>query len=300
MGKTMILFLILILLSSIVIAVNYDYIYNPYTAKQDRSNSLNQSGLNISGNLPWSDLYDYPVACPEGTTITQLNDSVTCTEFNQGIQNSSAWNRSGTNVFLANSGDKVGIGTTTPTHELNVVGDANVTENLYIGGNLYSNYSYSKNQVSQFHRVATATAASTDTWYNITFDLEIDDETISDWYKLTDSNSSITINGFDGIIRVQGCIHPYNNDVGNQEASFYARVLVNGIEGRCLQRADSKSFKSSGISTLDVIGTVVVEDGDVITYQWRTTNTNIQLEGDAVFDNPVAASLNFERLSDLD
>jgi len=139
-----------------------------------------------------------------------------------------------------------------------------------------------------------------DTWYNITFDLEIDDETISDWYNLTDSNSSITINGFEGIIRVQGCIHPYNDDVGNQEASFYARVLVNGIEARCLQRADSKSFKSDGMDTLDVVGTVVVEDGDVITYQWRTSNTNIQLEGDAVFDNPVAASLNFERLSDLD
>jgi len=67
-----------------------------------------------------------------------------------------------------------------------------------------------------------------------------------------------------------------------------------------LQRADSKSFKSDGIDTLDIVGTVVVEDGDVITYQWRTSNTNIQLEGDAVFDNPVAASLNFEKISELD
>ncbi len=199
------------------------------------------------------------------------------------------------NLFFLDAGnDRIGIGTATPTHTLNVVGDVNVT------GNLYSNYSYSKNQVSQFHRVATATAASADTWYNITFDLEIDDETISDWYNLTDSNSSITINGFEGIIRVQGCIHPYNDDVGNQEASFYARVLVNGIEARCLQRADSKSFKSDGIDTLDIVGTVVVEDGDVITYQWRTSNTNIQLEGDTVFDNPVSASLNFERISELD
>ena len=178
--------------------------------------------------------------------------------------------------------------------------DIDASGNGNFTGNLYSNYSYSKNQVAQFHRVATATAASADTWYNITYDLEVDKETISNWYNLTDSNSSITINGFEGIIRVQGCIHPYNDDVGNQEASFYARVLVNGIEARCLQRADSKSFKSDGIDTLDIVGTVVVEDGDVITYQWRTTNTNIQLEGDAVFDNPVAASLNFERLSDLE
>jgi len=41
-------------------------------------------------------------------------------------------------------------------------------------------------------------------------------------------------------------------------------------------------------------------DYDVIILQWRTTNTNIQLEGDAVFDSPVAASLNFEKISELD
>jgi len=157
-----------------------------------------------------------------------------------------------------------------------------------------------KIQVAQFHREAIATAGAINTWYNITFDLVIDDETIGDWYELTDSNSSVTINDFEGIIRIQGCIHPYNDNVGNQEATIYARVLVNGIEPRCLQRASSKDFKASGMDTLDVVGTVVVEDGDVITYQWRTTNTNLQLEGDSVFDNPVSASLNFERISNLE
>jgi len=195
-------------------------------------------------------------------------------------------------LSLIGSTGRVGIGTTTPQNALNVIGDGNFT------GNLYSNYSYSKNQVAQFHREAIATAGAINTWYNITFDLVIDDETIGDWYELTDSNSSVTINDFEGIIRIQGCIHPYNDNVGNQEATIYARVLVNGIEPRCLQRASSKDFKASGMDTLDVVGTVLVEDGDVITYQWRTTNTNLQLEGDSVFDNPVSASLNFERISD--
>jgi len=197
-------------------------------------------------------------------------------------------------LSLIGSTGRVGIGTTTPQNALNVIGDGNFT------GNLYSNYSYSKNQVAQFHREAIATAGAINTWYNITFDLVIDDETIGDWYELTDSNSSVTINDFEGIIRIQGCIHPYNDNVGNQEATIYARVLVNGIEARCLQRASSKDFKASGMDTLDVVGTVVVEDGDVITYQWRTTNTNLQLEGDSVFDNPVSASLNFERISNLE
>ena len=174
-----------------------------------------------------------------------------------------------------------------------ITGGLNVTEDIH------SNYSYSKNQVAQFHREAIATAVSADTWYNITFDLVIDGETIGNWYELTDSNSSVTINDFEGIIRIQGCIHPYNDNVGNQEATIYARVLVNGIEPRCLQRASSKDFKASGMDTIDTVGTVVVEDGDVITYQWRTTNTNLQLEGDSLFDNPVSASLNFERISNL-
>jgi len=197
-------------------------------------------------------------------------------------------------------GGYVGIGTATPTHTLNVNGETNLSGNTIVEGDVTANYSYAKNQVAQFHRSALATAAATDTWYNITFDLVIDDETIGEWYELTDSNSSVTINDFEGIIRIQGCIHPYNDNVGNQEATIYARVLVNGIEPRCLQRASSKDFKASGMDTLDVVGTVVVEDGDVITYQWRTTNTNLQLEGDSVFDNPVSASLNFERISNLE
>ena len=192
------------------------------------------------------------------------------------------------------------VGETADRVDLTVWGDTRIVEDLYVTEDIHSNYSYSKNQVAQFHREAIATAVSADTWYNITFDLVIDGETIGNWYELTDSNSSVTINDFEGIIRIQGCIHPYNDNVGNQEATIYARVLVNGIEPRCLQRASSKDFKASGMDTIDTVGTVVVEDGDVITYQWRTTNTNLQLEGDSLFDNPVSASLNFERISNLE
>jgi len=47
---------------------------------------------------------------------------------------STSWNRSGTNVFLHYTDDKVGIGTQTPTHKLNVIGNANITGNLTLGG----------------------------------------------------------------------------------------------------------------------------------------------------------------------
>ncbi|KKM02818.1 hypothetical protein LCGC14_1780660, partial [marine sediment metagenome] len=58
---------------------------------------------------------------------------------NVQTQNSTSWNRSGTNVFLANSGDSVGIRTTTPQNTLNVIGDGNFTGDLVVGGNLTLN-----------------------------------------------------------------------------------------------------------------------------------------------------------------
>ncbi|MEA3413908.1 MAG: hypothetical protein U9Q99_00065, partial [Nanoarchaeota archaeon] len=175
------------------------------------------------------------------------------------------------------------------TNTLKVIGDANIT-----------GYVYSKNQVAQVHREANITAGAIDTWYNLTWDLEVADETTNGWYNLTDSNSSVTVVGFDGIVRVQGCLHPYNDNIGNQIATIYARVLVNGIEARCLQASTTKEFKSSATDILPYIGTVRVKDGDVINVQWRTTNTNLMLKGKTIFDNPVSASVNFERISGLD
>ena len=118
MDKKILTIVLLVLCSSVALATNYQYLMNPYTRNLDRSNSLNQSGLNISGNLPWSDLYDYPVACPAYSYLTQLNDSVTCTSI--PVQNSTSWERSGTDVYLANSGDRVGIGTDDPSSSLHV------------------------------------------------------------------------------------------------------------------------------------------------------------------------------------
>lgn len=42
------------------------------------------------------------------------------------------WNRSGTNVFLSNIGDNVGIGTTTPTHNFEVNGNVSLNNTLYV------------------------------------------------------------------------------------------------------------------------------------------------------------------------
>jgi len=164
--------------------------------------------------------------------------------------------------------------------------DNNITSDEYILG---------KNQVTQYHRNATINTTLANTWVNVTWDLTIDEETTSG-YLLTDSNASIVI-GNTGIYRVQGCLHPKNNGLGNQEAKLYSRILINGVEAKCLQFSNSKEFKTTGIDTMQFIGTIYAEAGQKVQLQYYVTNLNIDFEGDAVFDNGVASSLNLERIS---
>jgi len=170
------------------------------------------------------------------------------------------------------------------SNDLEVGGDVNVTG--YIGG---------KNYVTQYHKNATIDTTSADTWVNISWDLTIDEETTSG-YSLTDSNVSITIENT-GIYRIQGCLHPKNNGVGNQEASLYSRILINEVEAKCLQFANSKEFKTTGIDTMPFTGTLYAEAGQKVQLQYYVTSTNIDFEGDSVFDDGVAGSINFERIS---
>ncbi len=106
---------------------------NPLKGNWD-AGSYNITANTFYGNLDWTNLTNYPVACPSQSYITQLDDSVTCTSA-ENAHNSTSWNRSGTNVSLANSGDKVGIGTSTPSHKLNVVGNTNLSGDVLVEGN---------------------------------------------------------------------------------------------------------------------------------------------------------------------
>jgi len=78
-------------------------VFNPFSFQDDLIRSANFSGENITADN----------FIGNGSPLTGIS----------GFVNSTAWNRTGSNVILANQNDNVGIGTASPTAPLDVNGD---------------------------------------------------------------------------------------------------------------------------------------------------------------------------------
>lgn len=171
-----------------------------------------------------------------------------------------------------------------------------ITGSLNVTGNITADYINGKSFVAKYHRTAFINSVAANTWYNISLDTSIATESTIG-YTLVDNNESVQTN-FDGIVRVSGCIHPFNNNANPNTANIYSRILVDGIEARCTQRVEPKEFRANEISTIEFEGTIRVNSTSKIQLQYRVDNTDIDLNSSNVFDNPVAASINFEKISD--
>ncbi len=152
MGKAIII-LFLILVPTIVGAVNYEYKYNPYTGKLDRTSSANQTGQNytfnniianeFSGGLNSSYVQNTPAPCPgSGSSQTYIKEYAGATTTCTGITNLNGSNildiylltagdttPDGANftfddtdnvLFIDSTNNRVGIGTTDPGEILDV------------------------------------------------------------------------------------------------------------------------------------------------------------------------------------
>ncbi len=149
--------------------------------------------------------------------------------------------------------------------------------------------------VAQYHRIDSMNIAAVDTWEDIKFDTVIANETTGGFDFNADSTGYI-YTGEPGIMRVQGCVH-WDWEGGVTSSSLYVRVLVDGVEARCLQASEIRTRDTGDKGVLHYAGTINVDTNSTIDVQWYVTDADMVLEGDTVFDNPVAASVNFEYMS---
>ena len=105
------------------IAADAFNIGNLSSALLDRNFSANFSNISVvSLPLGWTNLTNYPGACPAGQFLTQIGDTLTCSAAATG-----PWNSSGANTYLNDTTASVGIGTAAPGQKLHIVGSANVS-----------------------------------------------------------------------------------------------------------------------------------------------------------------------------
>ena len=97
---------------------------------QNLYNSTLYQGLGIiNTTLNIQNLYNYTASIIANTSFNQ-----NILTYNNTVYNNAVWNQSGTNAFLNNPTDNVGIGTTNPSQKLDVAGNINVNGQITSNG----------------------------------------------------------------------------------------------------------------------------------------------------------------------
>ena len=149
--------------------------------------------------------------------------------------------------------------------------------------------------IRQCHRMDSIEVTAANTWVTVKWDTCIMDETT--WGYDLNSDSTGFIVSFNGDSRVQGCGHWIWRGADNSTVKIYVRVLINGVEARCLQANQTRGRRTSDDGTIPYTGTVHHESGQLIKVQYRVSNTSMDFEGSSVFDNPVSFSCNLEGIN---
>jgi len=191
-------------------------------------------------------------------------------------------------------------GTYYASQKVFVDGSGNVTinENLEINGNFCNINTDSisfRNAIAQYHRIDSVNTNTADAWIDVKFDTVISDETTYGYSFNSDSTGFIL--SVTGRLRIQGCYHWLWTGADNSTARIYTRILINGVEARCMNTNITRGRKTADNGDKLFCGTIYAISGQEVKLQYQVNDTDMDFEGDSKFDSPVAFSINFEIIS---
>jgi len=219
-------------------AINTEvYDYQGANIRQKINYSLFQAN-NLMGNLSWTNLTDYPVACPDGSYVTQIDDNITCTVDTQtntsyvpytgANQNVNLGNNNLTidtnTLFVDSTNNRVGIGTTSPSYALTVIGAGRFTNGLYVSGGVLQS-----NTIKSYNSNTDLTLGT----YTAGYDVLLNPSSGNVGIGTTSPQQKLHVNGnilANGTINstVDVCIQGNNCLSGNGGLNLSSNLKVNG------------------------------------------------------------------------
>ena len=182
-----------------------------------------------------------------------------------------------------------------------------VTILFLLFANVVNAQTYTTNFTSWKSHTTGTVEFTADTWTDIEFDLKITAESLEgisyfDEGEATEDKSILVIKGFNDIFSVSGCLHFDWTGAAGTAVSTFSRILFSydqgstWVEARCLQTNMVESKGADAEGTQPYNGTIYVNGETWVKLQVRVSNDDMILQGNAVFDNPVAATITLSNL----
>jgi hypothetical protein len=153
----------------------------------------------------------------------------------------------------------------------------------------------------KLHRAGVLRCAGGE-WCPIEYDVKVDEES-NDGLVYDFETAQITVQ-VDGLYYVSGCLRPFYNGTSSVVVEVGVRSCVSkdgGVtfeEKRCLQSYEKIARTTDDAGTNTFTGTIRAEKGDIIRFEYYTSNEDLIFVGWDGFDNPVSASVQMFRFSD--
>ncbi|MEW6710397.1 MAG: hypothetical protein AB1403_11295 [Candidatus Riflebacteria bacterium] len=145
----------------------------------------------------------------------------------------------------------------------------------------------------KYHRTASYTLASADTWTDAQFDGEL---AVNTGFAII-SSTTIQVEKA-GYVQVNGSMRPKWTGASNTQAYAAARILISTNSGsswtelRCSQAILHRSAAENETNLSTFAGSFTATAGALVKLQLRVSDVAMVFEGATIFDNPAAFALN--------